>query len=122
MGSFSHLLHAFAQREDSIFYFVLFLSAAAFLIAETSWIARQLKNSSRTKLLKKLPPDDARFEIFWTAVPALVLVLLVFTPASSRNGGAVTGQTHVKAPSAWSEKLRKRWMREHPAVIKEYDR
>ena len=79
MESFSPLLLEFAQREDSIFYFVLFLSAAAFLVAETMWLVRRLKHPlNKASLLKKLPPDDARFEVLWTIVPALVLVLLGF--------------------------------------------
>lgn len=122
METFSNLLPAFSQQEGSIFYFVLFLSAAAFLIAETAWLARQLKSSSQQKLVKNLPADDARFGIFWTLVPALVLITLVFAPAGLRSKSHSVSSREAKKPSAWSERLRKRWMRENAAVMKEYDR
>jgi len=97
MESFSTFLLRFAQREDSIFYFTLFLSAASVLAAEVFWLRRRLKNPVQIVLQKKLPPDDARFEIFWTLIPVLILVALAFveveglrkskspTPASSSS-------------------------------------
>lgn len=78
MESFSTFLLRFAQREDSIFYFTLFLSAATVFAAEVFWLRRRLKNPVQIVLQKKLPPDDARFEIFWTLIPVLILVALAF--------------------------------------------
>ncbi len=78
MESFSHFLLSFAQREDSIFYVTLFVSAATVCAAELFWLRRRLTNPVQLVLQKKLPPDDARFEIFWTMVPVLILVALAF--------------------------------------------
>ena len=92
MESFSSFLLRFAQREDSIFYFTLFLSAATVFAAELLWLRRRLGNPVKITLQKKLPPDDARFEIFWTLIPVLILVALAFVE--------VEGMSRKSSPSA----------------------
>lgn len=58
------------QRVDFVFYGVLLLSIACFLIGEIFWFLKKIKSTSLDEIQKK------HFETAWSLIPLLVLLFL----------------------------------------------
>jgi hypothetical protein len=72
MENFSTYLAGFSLRQDSIFYFLLFLSAAFYVVAETIALMRRGKSPAPRST------PNLKAPLGWALLPAILLVSLSF--------------------------------------------